>query len=271
MQTDRTWNVVDEIDPNYNSDTSISYKEWSQNSAGDKFIFKGGGLLDTGVDPGNIHLNNPSELPDFLQGDNINALYAMPADFETSEPASIYASQAVLKFDITNLGTNPEIKLFYGTAYGLTEGVNGDAGIDVVWEESQEVSLSQINDGVLSVPVTNLTANQLYYYRLRVKNDEGITWSYNADSFSTNGDVLSTLNAIQDDAKLIIYPNPTNGQLKFEFSSLNSEIKLYNALGQIVRSQKGGNELNMQGLGNGIYYLEVSSPGKTKTIKVIKN
>ena len=83
MQTDRTWNVVDEIDPNYNSDTSISYKEWSQNSAGDKFIFKGGGLLDTGVDPGNIHLNNPSELPDFLQGDNINALYAMPADFET--------------------------------------------------------------------------------------------------------------------------------------------------------------------------------------------
>ena len=271
MQTDRTWNVVDEIDPNYNSDTSISYKEWSQNSAGDKFIFKGGGLLDTGVDPGNIHLNNPSELPDFLQGDNINALYAMPADFETLEPASIYASQAILKFDITNLGTNPEIKLFYGTAYGLTEGVNGDAGIDVVWEESQEVSLSQINEGVLSVPVTNLTDNQLYYYRLRVKNDEGITWSYNADSFSTNGDVLSTLNAIQDDAKLIIYPNPTNGQLKFEFNSLNSEIKLYNALGQIVRSQKGGDKLSMQDLGNGIYYLEVSSPRKTKTIKVIKN
>ena len=91
--------VLENADFTFGELNGTSFVNFKKHLA-DKFIFKGGGLLDTGVDPGNIHLNNPSELPDFLQGDNINALYAMPADFETSEPASIYASQAVLKFDI---------------------------------------------------------------------------------------------------------------------------------------------------------------------------
>ena len=57
--------------------------------------------------------------------------------------------------------------------------------IDIVWQEEQIVPLSSIDNDILSVSLTNLTPDTEYFYRLRVKNDEGITWSFDTESFVT--------------------------------------------------------------------------------------
>ncbi|RMZ51950.1 T9SS C-terminal target domain-containing protein [Flavobacteriaceae bacterium PRS1] len=271
MQNDGYWNVIDEVNPVYNSETSLSYKEWTQNSAGDKFIFKAGGFLDSGPDPGIIQLNNPSALPFYLQGNYGNQLYKMPADFNTLVPSMISSDEVELKFNIQNLGTNPEIKIFYGTEYGLTEGIHTNYVIDEVWQEEQNVPLSLISNGVLSVSLTNLTPDTEYFYRLRIKNDEGITWSFDTESFDTES-FLSNVDILQTENQLVIYPNPTSSQLNIKYGQLDdTEVKFYNSNGQFISSRIiENNRINIHGLANGIYFLKLEFPEGFKIVKVVK-
>lgn len=274
MQNDGSWNVINKLDPAYNSATSLSFKEWAQNSNGDKFIFKSGGFLLSDPDPGIIELSNPSSVPSFLQGSYVDELYEMPADFRTLEPELISANEILLKFNIDNLGTNPDIKLFYGTEYGLTEGIVQNYVIDEAWQEEQSVSLSLINNNLLSIPVVNLTPDITYYYRLRIKNDEGITWSFEADTFMIDSIILSNLEVEGNEKVLVVYPNPTNGELKLSFNDLNiKKIEIYNSYGQMVLFEKTvKKELSLKHLTSGVYYLKIFSSEKTtKIIKIIKN
>ena len=271
MQNDNSWNVIDELNPAYNSATSLSYKEWTQNSTGDKFIFKIGGFLDSGPDPGIIQLSNPSALPFYLQGNYIDQLYEAPANFNTLSPSMISSDEVELKFNIQNLGTNPEIQIFYGTEYGLTEGIHENYVIDTVWQEQQDVPLSSISNGVLSVPLTNLIPNTEYFYRLRVKNDEGITWLFDTESFVTEA-ILSNEDIVQTENQLSIYPNPTSSQLNIEYDQLDStEAKIYNSNGQFISSRiVENNRIHINDLTAGIYFIKLKFYEGFKIVKVIK-
>lgn len=269
MQTDKSWYVLNKMSPFYNSATQLSYKEWTQNSDGDKFIFKSGGFAESPNYPGIIELNKPSDIPFFLKGNYVEELYQMPSVFETLNPEYVLEEEASLRFDIKKLGTNPEIKLYYGTEYGLTEGITQNYIIDKVWQDVQELNLSAINNNTLSVKLTHLIPNTKYYYRLRIKNDEGITWSLNADTFITD-DI--TLDIGIDEKTFLVYPNPTNGKINLKIDNINnSKLKLYNATGKLMLSQKRAKkEIDIKHLVSGIYYLELTSQGKTKVIKIIK-
>ena len=271
MQNDGSWNTIDKLNPVYNSATSLSYKEWTQNNTGDKFLFKSGGFLESGINPGTIQLNNPPALPFYLQGNYINQLYNMPANFNTLTPSSILSDEAVLNFNIQNLGSNPEINIFYGTAYGLTEGIQENFVIDTVWQEEQIVPLSSIDNGVLSVSLTNLKPDTEYFYRLRVKNDEGITWSFDTESFVTES-TLSNADIVQDENQLVIYPNPTSSQLNIEHDQLGAvKAKFYNSNGQFISSHiLEKNRINIDGLANGTYFLKLEFSEGFKILKVIK-
>jgi len=266
MQNNGSWDTINELNPAYNSATSLSYKEWTQNNNGNKFIFKSGGFKDSAPNPGIIQLNNPPALPFFLQNNYVNQLYNMPADFNTLSPDG-----NVLKFNIPKLGTNPEIKIFYGTEYGLTEGIHENYVIDTIWQEEQTVPLSSINSGILSVPLTNLTPNIEYFYRLRIKNDEGITWSFDTESFISETS-LTVNDFMQTEDQLVVYPNPVNSILNFEFGQLNAvEVKIYNSNGQFILSQVVKNsKINIHNLKNGIYYLKLISSEGIKIVKVVK-
>ena len=269
MQHDGTWNTINELDPIFGGQTAISYKEWAQNSTGDAFVFKSGGFSETGPNPGNITLTNPPALPYYLQNNYANQLYKMPADFTTSTP-EVFDTNAVLKFNIQNLGTNPEIKVFYGTNYGLTEGIDQNYVIDAVWQEEQSVPLNAVNNGILSVSIPNLLPNTQYFYRLRIKNDEGITWSFNTESFTTQA-VLSTIDISQAEKGFAVYPNPTNAVLNIDNQLDVVQAKLYNLKGQFILSQKVANhKISIQSLENGVYFLKLVTTKGIKVIKVIK-
>jgi len=270
-QEDDTWNTISKLDAWYTGLTNISYKNWSQNNNGDGFVFTSGGFRDSPPDPGIITLANPPALPLFLQGSYIDELYQMPADFSTLTPENITPNSATLKFDIQNIGTNPEIKLYYGTQYGLTEGINKDNIIDPVWENEQDVPLSALNNTILSVPVSNLTPNTQYHYRLRIKNDEGITWSFDAETFTTTNTTLSITNIEQNNTGLIVYPNPTTGLLNIATEERDiKNIKFYNLTGQLILSIQNKNTIDIHQLEKGIYLMKLQLRNTTKTIKVIK-
>jgi len=83
---------------------------------------------------------------------------------------------------------------------------------------------------------------------------------------------LSINNFKMGNAKLSLYPNPSQGKFIVE-SSEPMAMKIINAIGQIVINGyliEGRNEIDLERNSNGIYMLYFSNKNSTKIIKVVK-
>jgi len=105
----------------------------------------------------------------------------------------------------------------------------------------------------------------------RVPNGTG-NFVIQSPTFNANNEVLST--SAQDWATMVkIYPNPTSSQLTIssDLIALQS-VAVYNLQGQrlIEQQAEGQNKLvlELQGLANGIYLVELNQAIK---IKIVKN
>ncbi len=69
-----------------------------------------------------------------------------------------------------------------------------------------------------------------------------------------------------------VYPNPTNGILNIKTDSEISTVNVTNIVGQRLKIQYSNHQINMQGLPNGVYIVElVLKNGQKISKKVIKN
>ncbi len=78
---------------------------------------------------------------------------------------------------------------------------------------------------------------------------------------------------VPDEEKINIFPNPTSGVLHVEVASKNhiDKVIVYNSLGQSVVQSENSNELDISGLGDGMYYVNVfTRNGKVAKAKVLK-
>lgn len=67
-----------------------------------------------------------------------------------------------------------------------------------------------------------------------------------------------------------IYPNPSQGQFTLALASDNSDITIFNALGQIVMQRSaasGYQQIDLQS--RGMYFVQIQSEGKVETLKMI--
>jgi Secretion system C-terminal sorting domain/Domain of unknown function DUF11 len=86
---------------------------------------------------------------------------------------------------------------------------------------------------------------------------------------------LSTSLPIQETSNWIhVYPNPTNGNLNIELSKdiKNGFIEIKNLVGQVLRREQIQNNLkvlNLDGLQDGLYYMNVIDNGKMESIKFV--
>jgi hypothetical protein len=72
----------------------------------------------------------------------------------------------------------------------------------------------------------------------------------------------------EGETKVTIFPNPTNGIIHIEGVTA-SEVQVYNALGQVVKTVRGTNEVDLSGLAEGIYLLRImDAEGKVYTNKI---
>jgi len=106
------------------------------------------------------------------------------------------------------------------------------------------------------------------------------TKSAKADTSSSrkvNGSKTEIFSDNLGDIKIVIYPNPTQGQLKLVLEgyqeNANSGLYLYNLSGSLVKSKspvKSSNELSLSGYPIGTYILKIVVGDKKIEWRIIK-
>ena len=78
------------------------------------------------------------------------------------------------------------------------------------------------------------------------------------------------INESVSDAYVCIYPNPSSNLVHIEGIEV-SEVQVYNALGQLVKTIQGSNEIPVADLPQGVYLLRIAdADGKVYTNKITK-
>ena len=73
------------------------------------------------------------------------------------------------------------------------------------------------------------------------------------------------------DEAILVYPNPTNGTVTIGGLGV-AEVKVYNVLGQLVKTVQGTNEINISNLKQGVYFVSIITENKERFIrKIAKN
>jgi hypothetical protein len=70
-----------------------------------------------------------------------------------------------------------------------------------------------------------------------------------------------------------LYPNPNHGSFNLNLPEESCDIAVFNALGQLMYRQEnaqGLTTINLQGLSNGMYFLQVKSGNTTSMVKFVK-
>ncbi|MEO7977700.1 T9SS type A sorting domain-containing protein [Flavobacterium sp.] len=117
-------------------------------------------------------------------------------------------------------------------------------------------------------PATLITTGELDYYSFnRITNTTIDKGAHEFSSFSLGINNNLKLNSI-------IYPNPSKGRLNIVYGDADNDtfITVYNSLGQIIIKKNTPdlfNEVNLSGIINGIYFIEVNRNNQKKVIKVV--
>jgi hypothetical protein len=84
---------------------------------------------------------------------------------------------------------------------------------------------------------------------------------------------FSGINKISEEAKesVKIFPNPAHDKIYLKtINDLEKEFKIIDTSGRIVKSGSAGKEINIAGLDNGVYYIEIISNDKKYHQRIIK-
>ena len=149
-----------------------SFRDWR--IVGNKFSMQMGGWGEPGIEKKTLTLSSPDPTPYFLKGVYLEELYKMPASFEDVAPIEIASRSAKLSFVVAELGTNASAEIFWGTEEGLTK--------EERWTNKKNIS---VINGVNKLNLDDLAPDIDYFYRIKITNDQGITWSYDTQMFKT--------------------------------------------------------------------------------------
>ncbi len=72
-----------------------------------------------------------------------------------------------------------------------------------------------------------------------------------------------------DHPSITIYPNPTDGIITISSEEIISDIRVYNLLGQQFSAILNGNQLNLESLPAGVYYLAIQMESGNKQVQKI--
>ena len=74
----------------------------------------------------------------------------------------------------------------------------------------------------------------------------------------------------QESIKVLVYPNPAKEKVTINGIEA-AEVQVYNAIGQLVKTVRNSNEINVAGLAEGVYLVRImDAEGKNYVARVMK-
>lgn len=181
MDFQNQWHPID-IMKTGNGRDSV-YKTWGVED--NAFYMTMGGIEKYTTTTLQYKLSSKPDFPNYLADSLFKVFQSkkLPATFNHNGVSNIKATSVVINCDVSDLGMNQKSEIFWGKQDGLTYGIKADTDFNNFWEFKKDISLSNGNN---SISINGLSSNTTYYYRFRIINDEGTTWSFNTGSFKTN-------------------------------------------------------------------------------------
>lgn len=128
--------------------------------------------------------------------------------------------------------------------YDLSVLVETTAGIWMVWDDELPIH------------------NKLLDWQLRVNDDDYTTTFYYSECVGLNEKIVTALQ---------VWPNPASETVRIDGVEVD-EVQVYNALGQVVKTMRGTNEITVAELPQGVYLLRIAdAEGKVLTAKLAVN
>ena len=169
-------------------------------------------------------------------------------------------------FNALPKGTTSELSWMTGSesnnkGFNILRSSDGSSWQSIGFVSSQAAGGNSAND--LTYHFTDKAPQSgTNYYRLKQEDFDGRT-----DFSRISSVTFNSSNGIR------VYPNPTNGILYLSGMSGGESVWIYNATGQLLRSQKVNNggiyNLSLRGLTKGLYHIKVGARVETfKTFKI---
>jgi hypothetical protein len=133
----------------------------------------------------------------------------------------------------------------------------------VSWYATEEDALAGTN----ALSVTDVIASGVYYATLTNANG-----CQSHEAFAVTVEVVLGTDRF-DAAAFTYFPNPVKDMLTLSYVTDISSVQVYNMLGQMVLSLQPGTpqvNVNMAGLAQGSYIVNVTAGNASKSIKVVK-
>lgn len=132
------------------------------------------------------------------------------------------------------------------------------------------------NDNQITANLTVPAGTLQGWYDYSVYTDV-IGTLYQASSFQVVGEVANLSNEVRGDFEALLFPNPTNGLLSIRLENSNTPIlkaTIFNTAGKQVHSSNlktGNNQIDLDHLDKGVYFVKIMERNTVRTYKVIKN
>lgn len=120
-------------------------------------------------------------------------------------------------------------------------------------------------------PVTHNPSNKLKYDMNAIK-----VFSSNFDTFAPCTNTVLSITETESTYSFDLYPNPANTELKLNANQKNNySLEIFDAIGNLVlNTENNNNSINLNikinPLSSGIYFIKITSEGKSTTKKFIK-
>ena len=173
-----------------------------------------------------------------------------------------------------------------GTQLGTGDKVTIDANVAGSWNNGVQTIDVTTNPAPLTTwttytytnPAFSILAGQNIHLRIDVAHGTG-DWYLDIDNFIVADIITGISTNVMATTALTVSPNPAHGNFTVSIKSYNANeplsLKLYNQMGQLVKTIKPDNILNNQfnvsttDLAKGLYIVEVKSGNEISKTKVI--